>query len=202
MSVDKKIAPGFGEQEPLIAPPPSYDDAQRATTSQPTVNPGMSVMNAIRNPNNLEIGLDGRREWSNHICACHERPGLTLAACCCPCSVWASNHSRTRALDQTGQPTNSPEHVGTFCCMYLIMQQLTGVGHIAMQSFSRFKHRERYSIRGSILEDALWPIFCQPCALVQESREIEAEEQATLKQDEPPAPMYRDEEESIDVRPA
>ncbi|KAK4049452.1 hypothetical protein OIV83_004185 [Microbotryomycetes sp. JL201] len=191
--------------------PPSYDETQttalledkrcaaRPVSSQPTLAPAMTINAATRNPLNLKVGLDGKREWSNHICACHERPMLTLAACCCPCSVWAANHSRTKALDKTGQPIKSPEYVGTFCCMYVVMQQITGIGHIAMQSFSRFKNRERYAIRGSALEDALWPIFCQPCALVQEAREIEGEEQAVMRQ-EVPAPIYRDEEEAVDTR--
>ncbi|KAM0792810.1 hypothetical protein ACM66B_002576 [Microbotryomycetes sp. NB124-2] len=187
--------------------PPAYDDTETTALldkkqlnaapvlSQPTMSPAMTINVSTRNPSNVQVGADGKRDWSNHICACHERPMLTLAACCCPCSVWAANHSRTKALDKTGEPIKSPEYVGAFCGMYVIMQQITGVGHIAMQSFSRFKNRERYGIRGSVLEDALWPIFCQPCALVQEAREIEGEEQAVMRQDAP-APLYRDEEEA------
>lgn len=41
--------------------------------------------------------------------------------------------------------------------------------------------------------------FCQPCSLVQESREIEEEEEAIRTGGDVPEPVYRDEEEVVAV---
>ena len=41
---------------------------------------------------------------------------------------------------------------------------------------SRADVRNRYSIRGEGVEDCLNSVFCPPCSLTQERREIELEE--------------------------
>jgi hypothetical protein len=40
----------------------------------------------------------------------------------------------------------------------------------------RHEIRERYAIRGNVINDWLAPMCCTPCALTQERREIEVEE--------------------------
>lgn len=41
---------------------------------------------------------------------------------------------------------------------------------------SRLDIRNRYDIRGEGMEDCLASLFCRPCALTQERRELELEE--------------------------
>lgn len=60
------------------------------------------TVGTARNPKALEVGLDGKRDWNYGLCGCLDRPGLTLAACVCPCSVWATNHTRMQHLAAKG----------------------------------------------------------------------------------------------------
>ncbi|ORY90636.1 PLAC8 family-domain-containing protein [Leucosporidium creatinivorum] len=201
MSIDKKTLPLLGTTfEPA---PPAYEVeeslvARTATLAQPTATPQMSI-GGTRNPKSLPVGLDGKRSFNHHLCACHERPMLTLAACCCPCSIWASNHTRLTHLAKSGEPNPSPERVGLFCCLYAVSPNLLGIGQVVMQCFSRFQTRERYAIRGSPVEDVLIGAFFPTCSLVQESREIEEEEQALREGGAAPETFYRDEEEQIEA---
>lgn len=44
----------------------------------------------------------------------------------------------------------------------------------------RLEMRERYGIRGTLINDALASFCCTPCALTQERREVEMEEASFL----------------------
>ncbi|GAA5893377.1 hypothetical protein JCM5296_004860 [Sporobolomyces johnsonii] len=203
MAMDKKKYSPLPESEET--PPPAYETAQAelsqltsrtATVEQPIPMPQMRI-GGSRNPKSLEVGLDGKRRWTHSLLSCHERPALTAGAFCCPCVVYSSNHSRLTHLTHSGQPDPSPQHIGLWCCLYSLSPQIFGVGQIAMQCFARFQTRSRYGIRGSPVHDVLVSAFCPTCSLVQESREIEEEEQALRAGGPAPETFYRDEEEAV-----
>lgn len=57
-------------------------------------------------------------------------------------------------------PANpSPQHIGLFCALYAISPQFFGVGQVMMQCFSRLQTRQRYGIRGDVVQDALVGTF-------------------------------------------
>lgn len=79
------------------------------------------------------------------------------------------------------------------CCFYLLSPNLLGLGPALMQvrhsfayrshhalthltttiqCFSRYQTRERYEIRGDVVQDALISAFCGPCQLLQEARYV------------------------------
>ncbi|BGP19042.1 hypothetical protein JCM10213_009248 [Rhodosporidiobolus nylandii] len=191
------------------APPPSYaaalsaGDAEQLQTrtarlaaQQPAPVPQMSI-GGSRNPKSQTIGLDGKRHWNHSLCSCHETPGLTLGALCCPCMVYSSNRSRLHHLAQEGQPNPSPQSCGLWCCLYSLSPQLFGVGQVALQCFARMQTRQRYGVRGNVVEDVLVGAFCSTCSLVQEYREIEDEEMALREGGPAPETFYRDEEEAV-----
>ncbi|POY76131.1 hypothetical protein BMF94_0854 [Rhodotorula taiwanensis] len=193
--------------EESVAPPPSYEAAASASEApntvqflraQPSATARMLVGGA-RNSMAQEVGLDGMRDWNHELCSCHEAPALTAAACFCPCLVYSANRSRLTHLAATGQPNPAPQHIGLWCGLYALAPQLGGIGQAAMQFVSRFQTRQRYSIRGNMVEDALIGTFCTTCSLVQEARELQDEEEALQQQGaaEVPAPLYRDEEDSV-----
>ncbi|BGO97121.1 PLAC8 family-domain containing protein [Rhodotorula toruloides] len=186
--------------------PPTYDDAVSLVArtggmvvSQPLATPQMSIAGA-RNPKGQPVGFDGQRDWNHGLCDCLERPGLTVGACCCPCMVYNHNRTRLTHLYQSGQPAPSPSYCGLSCLLYALAPQVAGIGQMALQCMARFQTRNRYALRGNAVEDVLVGAFCAPCSLVQESREIEDEEQAlragVLGADVPPPAVegaYRDE---------
>lgn len=86
----------------------------------------------------------------------------------------------------------------------------------SLQCFSRFQTRQRYGIRGDLVQDTLFGAlslfyrwlagltpgllagaFCVPCTLIQESREIEEEELALQQGGQAPETFYRDEEVAV-----
>ncbi|GAA5901897.1 PLAC8 family protein [Sporobolomyces salmoneus] len=205
MTADKK---GPYTPIPQEDAPPSYEQSHasppastsfRRVEQQPISTPQMTIAGA-RNPKSLEIGLDGKREWNHSLLGCAERPGLTAAACFCPCMVYSSNHHRLTSLTSTGAPTDSPRPVSLWCGVYALAPQLFGVGQVFMQCFSRYQTRMRYGIRGNEVQDVVIAALCSPCSLVQESREIEEEEEALRAEGggiASPEVFYRDEEEQI-----
>ncbi|TNY23360.1 PLAC8 family-domain-containing protein [Rhodotorula diobovata] len=196
------------------APPPAYEAAVKADlaqlagratppfpvvqAAQPRATAPMRVSGA-RNPKQVPVGLDGKREWSHGLCACLETPGLTAEAMCCPCLVFNANRERLVHLTQTGEPHPAPSRLGLWCCLYSLAPQLAGIGQVALQCVARFHTRQRYAVRGNAVEDVLVGAFCSTCTLVQEAREIEAEEEALragagAEPARPSEGYYRDEE--------
>ncbi|GAA6035053.1 hypothetical protein JCM8097_002163 [Rhodosporidiobolus ruineniae] len=200
------------------APPPAYDAALAAPDShllasrntalraqQPTAVPQM-VVGGPRNSKAQRIGDDGKREFNHGLCSWYETPGTTAAAACCPCVVFSRNRSRLTHLTQTGEALDSPSNVSPWCCLYALAPQFFGIGQVALQCLARMQTRQRYGVRGNVVEDVLVSAFCTTCTLVQESRELSDEElflrnQEGLQVVEPEV-FYRDEEEAIAPAPA
>ncbi|SCV72556.1 BQ2448_4093 [Microbotryum intermedium] len=186
--------------------PPSYEASELGDRAAVIMAEQLRPMTQMtiggaRNSKSVAVGLDGQRAWSHGLCACHERPGLSLAAFCCPCSVWATNHSKINHLAETGMPDPSPERVGLWCALYAVSPNFLGIGQVLMQTVSRFQTRERYGVRGNVIEDTLIGAFLPCCSLVQEYRELEAEEAALTETSAAPETYFRDEEESISSPP-
>ncbi|GAA5941826.1 hypothetical protein JCM3775_004776 [Rhodotorula graminis] len=193
------------------AAPPAYEAATQGTLPadlallstratpvkavQPSATPQMRL-HGPRNPLAVPVGLDGKRDWSHGLCAWYERPALTAEAMCCPCLVFNHNRERLVHLTQTGEPHPDPSRLGLWTCLYALAPQLGGIGQVALQCVARFHTRQRYAVRGNAVEDVLVGAFCTTCSLVQESRELEGEEQALRAEGGgavAPQQYYRDE---------
>ncbi|RDB27357.1 Protein PLANT CADMIUM RESISTANCE 1 [Hypsizygus marmoreus] len=146
---------------------------------QPMATQGMSVVQGgNRNAKNLPVDAEGRK-WSNGLCDCCGDAGTCVLALCCPCVVYAQNKHRYEHLSQQGVP--DPEAGGGFCTgdcwVHALLSGFTGLGWI-LQIGTRSNTRLRYTIKGGGCNDCLVNWCCSPCALTQESREIELEERS------------------------
>ncbi|XP_002164064.1 uncharacterized protein LOC100205443 isoform X1 [Hydra vulgaris] len=95
-------------------------------------------------------------QFKNGICGCCS----DISTCCItyflPCVTAGKN----------------AEHVNKNCCLYGFLG-ITCVGPIT-RAIIRSKVREKYNIEGSCCGDFICHLFCPLCALVQESREAQA----------------------------
>ncbi|KAH9993559.1 PLAC8 family-domain-containing protein [Russula vinacea] len=129
-----------------------------------------------RNAHNIPIGHDGMRDWSHGLCDCFGRCTLCLWSWCCPCIVYTKSRQRVRHLQNHGtRLATGGDPVDCQCWCYVCADCWAGLGWI-LQIPLRGDIRGRYRIHGNGFLDCLVSAFCRPCALVQERREIELEE--------------------------
>jgi Cys-rich protein (TIGR01571 family) len=113
----------------------------------------------------------------------------------CPCVVYGQNRQRLRQLHRHATPLQGEgercnQDCRLYCCMavpcffwvfQVCSEWWTSGLHVesrGIQMGSRSDIRNRYDIRGESHEDCLNSLCCRPCALTQESREIELEEKS------------------------
>ncbi|KAF8467958.1 PLAC8-domain-containing protein [Russula ochroleuca] len=150
------------------------EDTKQPVSSQPQDTAPMSV-GGNRNAKNCPIGSDGVRDWSFGLFDCFGRCGLCCWATWCPCVVYGKNRQRLRSLRKQGTPLpGGGVRYDRHCCIFGALE-ITGY-NLGMQIHTREQVRERYSIRGNSTEDCAMSLCCRPCALTQERREIELEE--------------------------
>ena len=112
-----------------------------------------------------------RSEWSNGICQCSCCD--CLLACLCPCTYYAENVAKRLALTDPDSDYSTTACI-TLGCVYCALWAVTGnCVPTLMQCYNRNQTRESYRIRGDCCEDLLCACCCQPCAMVQEGRELE-----------------------------
>ncbi|KAF8885344.1 PLAC8-domain-containing protein [Infundibulicybe gibba] len=143
---------------------------------EPTYDMLIAPGGGNRNAKNLPTDSNGR-EWSNGLCSCCDEAGTCALALCCSCVLYGRNKQRLNHLNQSGAP--HPNGGGLFssdCCIHAAAVSC-GLGWIT-QCFTRSSVRSRYHIKGGVLSDCCTALFCAPCDLVQEAREIELEEQS------------------------
>ncbi|KAF8960431.1 PLAC8 family-domain-containing protein [Flammula alnicola] len=128
-----------------------------------------------RNAMNMPVDHDGR-EWSHGICSCMSDCGICCKATFLPCIVYGKNKHRYEHLNSTGTP--DPAHGGGCCsgsCLSYGIFSICGLGFL-FQMTNRGHVRRRYNIKGGGCNDCCTSFWCAPCELVQESRELELEE--------------------------
>ncbi|KAH9964823.1 PLAC8 family-domain-containing protein [Russula compacta] len=122
-----------------------------------------------------EVGADGKRDWSYDLidtnCPCN----LFLLACFCPCFFFGKTKQRLSHLEDRGVPLpdggdKCDGEYCLYCCGFACGFRL------CLQVPNRSDVRRRYGIRGGCMGDCLASWCCDPCALVQERRELELEE--------------------------
>jgi len=129
-----------------------------------------------RNAKELPM-VDGHREWSSGLFTCLEDSITFLFACCLPCTIYSKNKTRYESLQNWGVPhPQGGELVGRGTIMYGVIGCCCCGGILGMPN--RRNIRGRYSIRGGTTSDFLLSCCCAPCALTQESRELELEERS------------------------
>jgi len=128
-----------------------------------------------RNARNCPIGPDRQRDWSFGLCDCLSRCGTCCWSVWCPCVVYSNNRQRLHSLQHQGTPVpRGGESLGAYCCIYFVLG-CCGLNWV-LQMQTRADVRLRYNIRGSTIGDCCTSCCCAPCALTQERREIECEE--------------------------
>ena len=104
---------------------------------------------------------------------------------CAVCSTMA-NVYRTGALHGAATATFMPyrsllDILATCRYVGMLMRCDNSDSHWATAQLQpRLEMRERYGIRGTLINDALTSFCCTPCALTQERREVEMEEASFL----------------------
>jgi Cys-rich protein (TIGR01571 family) len=114
----------------------------------------------------------------------------------CPCVVYSKNKQRLEHLRNRGTPLpgggerltdNTYIHGALTACGghgWVLQVCSDGVpvtryrSHPCTQISNRSDIRTRYSIRGDAIGDCFASCLCNPCALTQERREIELEEES------------------------
>ncbi|KAG9005288.1 hypothetical protein FRB93_009842 [Tulasnella sp. JGI-2019a] len=163
-----------------------YDPTQRQSIyypneiqqQQPAMIPAMTVNNGAANRNALNKPFDanGEREWSFGLCGCCGDAGACCLSCWCPCMQYSINRSRLSYLEKNGRPNPSHGEACTGdCWAYGCLAGWLGLGWV-LQIGSRSEVRRRYKIVGGPCGDLCTACCCTPCALTQESREIQLEE--------------------------
>ncbi|KAI0286348.1 PLAC8 family-domain-containing protein [Russula brevipes] len=127
-----------------------------------------------RNALNCPIGPDGKRDWSHGLFGCFSAFGVCCVSCWCPCIVFSKNKQRIHSLEQGTPLRGGGDTFDDQCCIHGCLSVL-GYGWI-MQISTRGHVRDRYRIAGGGVGDCCASWCCTPCALTQESREIELEE--------------------------
>ncbi|KAH9993552.1 PLAC8 family-domain-containing protein [Russula vinacea] len=148
------------------------DFKQQPVSMQPQ---GTAPMQAggNRNAKNCEVGSDGKRDWSFGLFDCFSTCGLCCASVWCPCIVYSKNKQRMHSLQAQGtRLVGDGDTCDSNCLIYCVLGNCSWV----LQIPAREEIRERYGIRGSTLSDCFASWCCRPCALTQERREIELEE--------------------------
>ncbi|KAJ7190197.1 PLAC8-domain-containing protein [Mycena pura] len=122
--------------------------------------------------------VDGERGWSNGVLDCFADPLTLLVSWAAPCLVYGRNRARYRALESPGEVSRSAgEGLASGDSLLYCVAMSFGCGAcIGMRG--RSLTRRRYGIRGTACGDCCVSCCCAPCALTQESREIELEEQS------------------------
>ncbi|KAI5832964.1 PLAC8-domain-containing protein [Schizophyllum commune Tattone D] len=124
---------------------------------------------------------NSERQWSNGICSVFGHcPTLCLASFC-PCIVYGRNKRRYHHLRRHGTPDLEANAScgGRGCWVHCLLTSFIGCGWI-LQIPLRRRIRRRYTVCGSLLEDCCASFWCNPCALTQESLELELEEMSAL----------------------
>lgn len=128
-----------------------------------------------KNALNRAVGPDGHRDWSFGLFDCFDECGVCCCAVWCPCVVFGKNKQRLNHLQSRGTPLAGGGESGDGDCAIYGCLLIPNCAWI-LQTGNRADVRAHYSISGGTPEDCLSSTFCRPCALTQESREIELEE--------------------------
>ncbi|PPQ81569.1 hypothetical protein CVT25_013412 [Psilocybe cyanescens] len=132
-----------------------------------------------RNAKHMPVSADGTRDWSTDLCLfCDHNLGTCCKALWCPCIIYGRNKARIEYLyaEEKVHPTKG----GTCsddCVVHACLTTFCLFGW-AIQIPNRASVRRRYNIEGDWLGDCAAAMFCSPCELSQESREIDLEERS------------------------
>ncbi|KAF8914531.1 hypothetical protein CPB85DRAFT_536344 [Mucidula mucida] len=147
----------------LLMPSPQFSTGIKS--SQPTASPPMRISS--------ESG------WAHDLCSCGDHTGTCLTATLCPCIVFGRNSDRLEHLRKTGRPHPDPYDGG--CCSDACVVYASCIpccGCWKMHSELRGEVRGRYTIEKSDKwYQRLAPMMCCALGLVQESRQIQCEEE-------------------------
>jgi len=97
-----------------------------------------------------------------------------------PCVIYGQNKTRLEHLERQGYPhPEGGEACGGDCFTHGALTVCCGLGCL-VQMAGRERVRHRYRIEGGGCGDFCCSWCCAPCALTQESRELELEEKSMM----------------------
>ncbi|KAI8844880.1 hypothetical protein BC829DRAFT_399976 [Chytridium lagenaria] len=105
------------------------------------------------------------KEWNIMLMNSHTELYQTFMSCCCPCIT----HGLICAKEGWGSFI-----VG---CLVYTTCYMCGVSILSLNTWRREQLRRSRNIKGNIADDILAASLCETCALVQEYREVEPQDQ-------------------------
>ncbi|VAI39412.1 unnamed protein product [Triticum turgidum subsp. durum] len=102
--------------------------------------------------------------WSSGLFDCFDDCGLCCLTCCCPCITFG----KVAEIVDRGATS-----CGTSGALYVLLASLTGCHWIYSCTY-RSKMRAQYALPDAPCCDCCVHYCCEPCALVQEYKELKA----------------------------
>ncbi|PQE12174.1 DUF614 domain protein [Rutstroemia sp. NJR-2017a BVV2] len=122
----------------------------------------------------------GRSDWM--VTFCHE-PSGDIGTCCTawlmPCVLHGKTHWRLKniSLGQDPHDWHASDGCNKMCWIHAMLGGCCCIG-IVLTALQRARIRAQYRINGHFGYDCLCAIFCHPCILAQDDREVRAREGA------------------------
>lgn len=136
----------------------------------------MQVQVNHRNPKNLPVNGNNERTWNEGLFGCFSDMDKCCLSCWCPCIAHGKIKQRYEALESNDTPATDVGCCSTASWCYFLL------GYCGWGCFLDFglrgDIRRRYHIEGGMCGDLCVSYCCHICNQVQQSREIEAEEQS------------------------
>jgi len=134
------------------------------------------TVNSNRNALDREVGPDGMRDCSFKLFDYKSARRLYTDAWLYPCVVYSKNKQRLRHLEDQGTPLpGGGERYSHDCRAFVCLSFLYCWWYPTCSNRSDI--RKRYGIRGRKRDDCFVSFCFTPCALAQERRELELEEE-------------------------
>ncbi|KAG8882694.1 hypothetical protein FRB98_003523 [Tulasnella sp. 332] len=154
------------------------------TQRQPLPTVAMPTDPYQLNSLNKPVDGNGERSWSYGLCGCFNTcrsTGVCCVASWLPCFIYGANKTRLEHLERHGMPEpDAGQWCGRDAWCYGSLYACFAIGWV-LQIGERSETRRHYHVRGWSGFDCLAAYFCTPCALTQEHREIELEENAIIQ---------------------
>ncbi|KAF2644185.1 hypothetical protein P280DRAFT_477595 [Massarina eburnea CBS 473.64] len=113
---------------------------------------------------------DGAKKWRYKLRTCFKPPILCCEACFVPCVAFGEIHHHVHPI-----PGKRYELVNTSCIIWCLASCFCV--HWVMTAMQLHDIREIFDINGSCLRDILKACCCQPCSMVQATKQLKYEKE-------------------------
>ncbi|GMH33219.1 hypothetical protein BSKO_01053 [Bryopsis sp. KO-2023] len=118
--------------------------------------------------------MSGEKDWSTGLFGCLDDAGLCVWGLFCTACLFGENvSSLTQVQSQQDLINKVPPPVASGCCCPCLLYSLTTVYcWCCVGGLNRRDLREKYGLRHEPCGDCTVHMFCSPCAVCQEAREL------------------------------